>query len=66
MTDLDDKTIVRDYCNSKGCACWRRSYGDGEVNKVQLDIRQGHQYLNNSALASSLPGFVSFLVRLIR
>ncbi len=43
MTALDDKTIVRDYFNSKGFDRWRRIYGDGEVNKVQLDIRQGHQ-----------------------
>ncbi|NJL00378.1 MAG: magnesium protoporphyrin IX methyltransferase [Spirulinaceae cyanobacterium SM2_1_0] len=43
MTALDDKTIVRDYFNAKGFDRWRRIYGDGEVNKVQLDIRQGHQ-----------------------
>jgi magnesium-protoporphyrin O-methyltransferase len=39
----DDKTIVRDYFNSTGFDRWRRIYGDGEVNSVQLDIRQGHQ-----------------------
>lgn len=39
----DDKTIVKDYFNSTGFDRWRRIYGDGEVNKVQLDIRQGHQ-----------------------
>ncbi len=43
MTALDDKTIVRNYFNAKGFDRWRRIYGDGEVNKVQLDIRQGHQ-----------------------
>lgn len=43
MTALDDKTIVRDYFNAKGFDRWRRIYGDGEVNKVQLDIRVGHQ-----------------------
>ncbi|GAB4151484.1 MAG: magnesium protoporphyrin IX methyltransferase [Cyanobacteria bacterium J069] len=40
---LDDKTIVRDYFNATGFDRWRRIYGDGEVNKVQLDIRKGHQ-----------------------
>ncbi|MBW4658438.1 MAG: magnesium protoporphyrin IX methyltransferase [Drouetiella hepatica Uher 2000/2452] len=39
----DDKTIVREYFNATGFDRWRRIYGDGEVNKVQLDIRLGHQ-----------------------
>jgi len=39
----DDKTIVREYFNSTGFDRWKRIYGDGEVNKVQLDIRNGHQ-----------------------
>lgn len=43
MTTTDDKTIVRSYFNSVGFDRWRRIYGDGEVNKVQLDIRNGHQ-----------------------
>jgi magnesium-protoporphyrin O-methyltransferase len=43
MTTTDDKTIVRSYFNSVGFDRWRRIYGDGEVNKVQLDIRKGHQ-----------------------
>ncbi len=43
MTALDDKTVVRDYFNAKGFDRWRNIYGDGEVNKVQLDIRVGHQ-----------------------
>ena len=43
MTATDDKTIVKDYFNATGFDRWRRIYGDGEVNKVQLDIRQGHQ-----------------------
>lgn len=43
MTALDDKTVVREYFNAKGFDRWRRIYGDGEVNKVQLDIRVGHQ-----------------------
>ena len=43
MNVVDDKTIVREYFNSTGFDRWRRIYGDGEVNKVQLDIRNGHQ-----------------------
>jgi len=43
MNAADDKTIVREYFNSTGFDRWRRIYGDGEVNKVQLDIRSGHQ-----------------------
>jgi len=39
----DDKVIVKDYFNATGFDRWRRIYGDGEVNKVQLDIRKGHQ-----------------------
>lgn len=43
MNALDDKTIVKDYFNATGFDRWRRIYGDGEVNKVQKDIRVGHQ-----------------------
>lgn len=43
MNATDDKTIVKEYFNSTGFDRWRRIYGDGEVNKVQLDIRTGHQ-----------------------
>jgi len=43
MNAADDKNIVQDYFNSTGFDRWRRIYGDGEVNKVQLDIRNGHQ-----------------------
>ncbi len=43
MNAADDKTIVQEYFNSTGFDRWRRIYGDGEVNKVQLDIRTGHQ-----------------------
>jgi magnesium-protoporphyrin O-methyltransferase len=39
----DDKTIVRDYFNATGFDRWRRIYGDGEVNRVQMGIRNGHQ-----------------------
>lgn len=43
MNATDDKTVVRDYFNATGFDRWRRIYGDGDVNKVQLDIRKGHQ-----------------------
>jgi len=43
LNAADDKTIVREYFNSTGFDRWKRIYGDGEVNKVQLDIRNGHQ-----------------------
>lgn len=40
---LDDKTVVRDYFNATGFDRWKRIYGDGDVNKVQANIRTGHQ-----------------------
>jgi magnesium-protoporphyrin O-methyltransferase len=41
---IDDKTVVRDYFNATGFDRWRRIYGETEdVNKVQKDIRIGHQ-----------------------
>lgn len=44
MTATDDKTVVREYFNATGFDRWRRIYGDSdEINKVQLDIRKGHQ-----------------------
>jgi len=49
-TVVDDKTVVREYFNATGFDRWRRIYGDGEVNKVQLDIRQGHQQTVDTAL----------------
>ncbi len=39
----NDKAIVKDYFNNTGFDRWRNIYGDGNVNKVQLDIRDGHQ-----------------------
>ncbi|MEB3180645.1 MAG: magnesium protoporphyrin IX methyltransferase [Nostocaceae cyanobacterium] len=47
---LDDKTVVKEYFNSTGFDRWRRIYGDGEVNKVQLDIRNGHQQTVDSVI----------------
>ncbi len=43
MNVADDKTVVQQYFNSTGFDRWRRIYGEGAVNKVQLDIREGHQ-----------------------
>ena len=43
MTVQDDKTIVKDYFNAVGFERWRNIYGNGEVNKVQKNIRIGHQ-----------------------
>jgi len=51
MNATDDKTIVKDYFNSTGFDRWRRIYGDGEVNKVQLDIRNGHQQTVETVLS---------------
>lgn len=51
MNAADDKTIVKEYFNSTGFDRWRRIYGDGEVNKVQLDIRNGHQQTVDKVLA---------------
>ena len=50
MNTVDDKTVVREYFNATGFDRWRRIYGDGEVNKVQLDIRKGHQQTVYSVL----------------
>jgi magnesium-protoporphyrin O-methyltransferase len=43
MKTIDDKTVVQEYFNATGFDRWRRIYGEGEVNKVQKDIRIGHQ-----------------------
>lgn len=50
MNAVDDKTVVREYFNATGFDRWRRIYGDGEVNKVQLDIRKGHQQTVDTVL----------------
>jgi len=47
---VDDKTVVREYFNATGFERWQRIYGDGEVNKVQLDIRTGHQQTVDTVL----------------
>ncbi|MBE9117844.1 magnesium protoporphyrin IX methyltransferase [Lusitaniella coriacea LEGE 07157] len=52
MNTLDDKAIVKDYFNATGFERWRRIYGDGDdVNKVQLDIRKGHQQTVDTVLS---------------
>ena len=51
MNPVDDKTIVKEYFNATGFDRWRRIYGEGEVNKVQLDIRLGHQKTIDTVLA---------------
>ncbi|MDJ0555398.1 MAG: magnesium protoporphyrin IX methyltransferase [Microcoleaceae cyanobacterium MO_207.B10] len=61
MTKTDDKTVVRQYFNSTGFDRWRRIYGDGQVNKVQLDIRKGHQQTVDTVIGwletdGNLPG----------
>jgi magnesium-protoporphyrin O-methyltransferase len=44
MTATNDKAIVKEYFNATGFDRWRRIYGETEdVNKVQKDIRIGHQ-----------------------
>jgi magnesium-protoporphyrin O-methyltransferase len=50
MNATDDKTVVREYFNATGFDRWQRIYGNGEVNKVQLDIRKGHQQTVNTLL----------------
>ncbi|PSB03346.1 magnesium protoporphyrin IX methyltransferase [Merismopedia glauca] len=51
MNVIEDKIVVKDYFNSIGFDRWRRIYGDGEVNKVQLDIRTGHQQTVDKVIA---------------
>lgn len=63
MNAADDKTIVKEYFNSTGFDRWQRIYGDGKVNKVQLDIRTGHQQTVDTVLAwlkadGNLPGLL--------
>eukprot|EP00427_Karlodinium_veneficum_P048681 CAMPEP_0169225500 /NCGR_PEP_ID=MMETSP1016-20121227/23235_1 /TAXON_ID=342587 /ORGANISM="Karlodinium micrum, Strain CCMP2283" /LENGTH=249 /DNA_ID=CAMNT_0009304019 /DNA_START=203 /DNA_END=952 /DNA_ORIENTATION=- len=40
---VDDKAEVKQYFNNEGFDRWSRIYSeDGEVNAVQMDIREGH------------------------
>lgn len=41
---VDDKVEVEEYFNNEGFSRWNKIYSESdEVNKVQLDIRTGHQ-----------------------
>lgn len=41
---VDDKQLVTNYFNTVGFERWRKIYSDNEqVNRVQQDIRRGHQ-----------------------
>ncbi|MGB3691133.1 MAG: magnesium protoporphyrin IX methyltransferase [Spirulinaceae cyanobacterium] len=51
MNVVDDKAIVTEYFNATGFDRWRRIYGNGEVNKVQQDIRTGHQQTVDTVLS---------------
>jgi magnesium-protoporphyrin O-methyltransferase len=43
FSTVDDKTEVREYFNNEGFNRWNKIYSESdEVNKVQLDIRKGH------------------------
>lgn len=43
-TAVNDKVEVEEYFNNEGFSRWNKIYSEsGEVNKVQLDIRTGHQ-----------------------
>ena len=49
---VDDKTVVREYFNATGFDRWRRIYGEeDDVNKVQKDIRKGHQQTVDTVMA---------------
>lgn len=43
VAEVDDKAVVTEYFNNTGFDRWNRIYSEeGQVNKVQLDIREGH------------------------
>lgn len=47
-----EKDVVRNYFDTQGFERWRKIYGEtDDVNKVQLDIRQGHAQTVEKALA---------------
>ena len=51
-TKIDDKVEVEQYFNNEGFNRWNKIYSDSdEVNKVQLDIRTGHQQTIDKVLA---------------
>ena len=43
VSEIDDKTEVREYFNSEGFNRWNKIYSESDdVNSVQMDIRTGH------------------------
>jgi magnesium-protoporphyrin O-methyltransferase len=51
-TAVDDKVEVEQYFNGEGFSRWNKIYSDSdEVNKVQLDIRTGHQQTIDKVVA---------------
>ncbi len=61
MNAIDDKSVVKEYFNNTGFDRWQRIYGDGDVNRVQRDIRTGHQQTVDTLLEwfqadANLPG----------
>ncbi len=48
---LDEKLLVKDYFNGTGFERWRKIYGTDTVNRVQADIRAGHQRTIATVLA---------------
>jgi magnesium-protoporphyrin O-methyltransferase len=52
VAPVDDKAVVKEYFNNTGFDRWNRIYSEeGEVNKVQLDIRTGHAVTVDKVLA---------------
>jgi len=48
----DEAASVKDYFNSTGFDRWKKIYGEtDDVNKVQMDIREGHQQTVDKVLA---------------
>ena len=51
-TKIDDKVEVKEYFDTEGFKRWNKIYSDSsEVNKVQLDIRTGHQKTIDKVIA---------------
>lgn len=51
-TGGDEKEAVRNYFNTAGFERWNKIYGEtDQVNKVQLDIREGHAQTVEKVLA---------------
>ncbi|MEN9207934.1 MAG: magnesium protoporphyrin IX methyltransferase [Gloeomargarita sp. GMQP_bins_120] len=55
LPPAEEKAIVKDYFDGVGFERWRNIYGTGQVNRVQADIRAGHQRTIDTVL-SWLPG----------